>query len=156
MIMTMDVNVRNACLEDLDVMTELLCRVFPVEADFVVDEELQRRGLNLMVSTSDSSHCIKVAEVGGQVVGMGIVQLLISTAEGGRVGLVEDMVVASGFQNRGIGRLIMEHIEIWARDHGVTRLQLLADRTNFHALDFYSEMGWYPTRLICVRRTWNQ
>jgi hypothetical protein len=46
----------------------------------------------------------------------------------------------------------MESIEKWARDRGATRLQLLADRTNFGALDFYDNIGWLPTRLICLRR----
>lgn len=50
----------------------------------------------------------------------------------------------------------MSAIENWARDRGVTRLQLLADLTNARALDFYDHLGWQSTRLICLRRKWDQ
>ncbi|MDD5723320.1 MAG: GNAT family N-acetyltransferase [Syntrophales bacterium] len=150
----MDVKIRNARFDDLNAMAALLGELFSIEEDFAVDEQRQRRGLELIVSDCYNSHCIKVAEVDGQVVGMCTIQTLISTAEGGMVGLLEDMVVTSSFRGQGIGHLLIKHIEAWAKEHKVTRLQLLADRTNFSALDFYGAMGWDPTRLICVRRTW--
>jgi GNAT superfamily N-acetyltransferase len=68
------------------------------------------------------------------------------------VALIEDIVVAPKWRGQGIGRQIMEAIERWCLQHGVTRLQLLADRTNFPALDFYDRIGWFPTRMICLRR----
>jgi ribosomal protein S18 acetylase RimI-like enzyme len=37
---------------------------------------------------------------------------------------------------------------------GVTRLQLLTERTNFQALAFYDKIGWESTKLICMRRKW--
>jgi GNAT superfamily N-acetyltransferase len=100
--------------------------------------------------------CVKVAEVEGVVVGMVTAQLLISTAEGGTVALVEDMVVDSHYRGRGIGRRLMAAIEDWSRERGAKRLQLIADRTNFSALDFYDKIGWRPTRMICLRRKWDK
>jgi GNAT superfamily N-acetyltransferase len=52
----------------------------------------------------------------------------------------------------GIGRLLMSHMEQWARKKGMTRMQLLADRTNTNALAFYEKIGWRATQLICLRR----
>jgi N-acetylglutamate synthase-like GNAT family acetyltransferase len=150
----MNVKIRNARVNDLDAMTALLGELFSIEADFAVDERRQRRGLDMMVNNCRKTSCVKVAEADGKVVGMCTIQILISTAEGGMVGLVEDMVVASNLRGQGVGRQLMENIEDWAKRQKVIRLQLLADRTNFSALDFYSEMSWYPTRLICVRRAW--
>lgn len=86
------------------------------------------------------------------VVGMCTAQILISTAEGGMVALVEDMVVDARYRGMGIGRQLMSAIEGWAQKRRISRLQLLADRTNFSALDFYDKMGWRPTQLICLRR----
>ena len=74
--------------------------------------------------------------------------------EGCSVALVEDVVVDLQFRDRGIGRKLMESIEDWSRSRGATRMQLLADRTNFSALDFYDKIGWLPTQLICLRRKW--
>jgi GNAT superfamily N-acetyltransferase len=133
-------------------MVGLLRELFSIEADFTIDEARQRRGLKLMLDGCLKHRCIKVAEVGGQVIGMCTAQTLISTAEGGVVALVEDVVVDPQFRGRGIGRNLMESIEDWARSRGATRMQLLADRTNFSALDFYDKIGWRPTQLICLRR----
>jgi len=51
-----------------------------------------------------------------------------------------------------IDRKLMASLEDWARSRGATRMQLLADRSNFSALDFYDKIGWCPTRLIFLRR----
>ena len=152
----MDAKIRNAQPEDLESLTALLRELFSIEADFAVDAGRQRRGLALMLDGCLKHRCVKVAEMDGDVVGMVTAQLLISTAEGGVVALVEDMVVDSRHRGRGIGRQLMDAIESWSRERGASRLQLLADRTNFSALDFYDKIGWRPTRMICLRRKWNK
>ena len=152
----MDVRVRQAGSGDLEVLTTLLGELFSMEDDFAKDRERQLRGLKMMLDRGRRNCCVKVAEVDGRVVGLCTVQILISTAEGGLVGLVEDLVVDSGFRGRGIGRLLLEHIEAWSSGRGATRLQLLADRTNVSALGFYDKRGWESTRLICLRRKWSQ
>ena len=136
----------------MDVMVDLLGELFSIEADFTIDKARQRRGLKLMLDGCLKHRCIKVAETEGQVIGMCTAQTLISTAEGGIVALVEDVVVDRRFRGRGIGRKLMESIEDWARGRGATSMQLLADRANFSALDFYDKIGWRPTQLICLRR----
>jgi hypothetical protein len=50
----------------------------------------------------------------------------------------------------------MAAISTWADRHGLTRLQLLADRNNRPALDFYARLGWRQTQLICLRRSRNK
>lgn len=148
----MDVTIRDALPDDLDILVRLLQALFSIEADFGVDEKRQRRGLSLMLDGCGKHRCVKVAEADDHVVGMCTAQILISTAEGGMVALVEDMVVDAPYRGMGIGRQLMSAIEAWAQKHDITRLQLLADRTNFPALDFYDKMGWCPTQLICLRR----
>lgn len=150
----MNVKVRDGRPDDLDALVGLLKTLFSIEVDFDVDESRQRRGLSMMLDGCGKHRCIKVAEADGRVVGMCSVQMLISTAEGGWVAMVEDMVVEELNRRTGIGSQLMKAIVHWARAHGATRLQLLADRTNFTALDFYDRMGWHPTRLICLRRQW--
>lgn len=48
--------------------------------------------------------------------------------------------------------MLMRNLEKLARDKGLSRLQLLADRDNAEALDFYTDRDWKRTRLICLRR----
>ena len=143
------VSVRTAQPADLDSLVSLLAMLFSIEQDFVFDELRQRRGLALMLENERG--CVLVAEVEGQVVGMCTGQLLVSTAEGGLSLLVEDVVVQEQWRGRGVGRLLVGAISDWARVNKVSRLQLLADRSNVPALDFYRIMGWHMTELICLR-----
>ncbi len=148
----MAVTIRNARHEDIDPLVRLLVQLFTIETDFTIEEARHRRGVALMLEGCGKHRCVKVAEAQGAVVAMGTAQLLISTAEGSVVALIEDMVVDAQWRRRGIGRRMMAAMEQWALAHGVTRLQLLADRTNFAALDFYDSIGWLPTKMICLRR----
>jgi GNAT superfamily N-acetyltransferase len=141
---------RPAEVSDIDGMSLLLSQLFAIEDDFVPDEAKQRRGLELLLETSDAR--ILVAEVRGRVVAMATLQTLISTAEGGRVGLIEDVVVDHGYRGRGVGSILLEHLQEWAQENGLTRLQLAADRGNNAALEFYRGKDWKQTNLILLRR----
>ncbi len=143
-------NIRTARADDLDRLTELLRALFSIEVDFTFNEPLQRRGLQLMLENAGG--CVLAAEVEGQVIGMCSGQLTISTAEGGPALLVEDVVVHASFQGQGVGRSLMEGIGAWAKKKGASRFQLLADRNNGPALEFYKHLGWQTTELICLRR----
>jgi GNAT superfamily N-acetyltransferase len=144
--------IRPARQDDLESMVTLLQALFAIEEDFVPNPERQRRGLTRFLDGCGKHRCILVAEAEGQVIAMATIQILISTAEGGPVGLVEDVVVQEDCRGAGVGRRLMGALVAWAADRQLTRLQLLADRTNFEALDFYDRQGWLPTRLICLRR----
>lgn len=142
--------IRPAADADLDHLVALLKVLFAIEEDFEFDEALQHRGLEMMLANPQG--CVLVAEERGRVIGMCTGQLTISTAEGGVVALVEDVVVDPACQGRGTGRRLLEALGEWAAIRGATRLQLLADRDNQPALDFYAKLGWQGTKLICLRK----
>ncbi|MFH2124617.1 MAG: GNAT family N-acetyltransferase [Pseudomonadota bacterium] len=142
-------SIRPALPADLDTLVSLLATLFSIEEDFIFDELKQRRGLALMIENDRG--CVLVAEAEGRVVGMCSGQLLVSTAEGALSLLVEDVVVDAQWRRRGVGRLLMETISDWGRVKKVSRLQLLADRNNKPALDFYRSLGWQTTKLISLR-----
>mgnify|MGYP000629800932 FL=1 len=144
--------IRPARHDDLEAMVSLLQALFAIEEDFVPDPDRQRRGLIRFLDGCGKHRCIMVAESVNQVIAMATLQILISTAEGGPVGLVEDVVVQAECRGKGIGRRLMRALQDWATERGLMRLQLLADRTNFSALDFYNQSGWLPTRLMCLRK----
>ena len=143
------VDVRPARAADLDALVELLRALFAIEKDFSFDGARQRRGLRMLLDSDRA--CLLVAEGEAAVVGMCSGQLLVSTAEGGLSLLVEDVVVAEQWRGLGVGRLLMEAISSWAVQREATRLQLLADRNNMPALDFYHHLGWQSTQLVCLR-----
>ena len=145
------IRIRPAIPADIDELVLLLNDLFTLEADFVPDIEKQRRGLTLMLD-GNGDRTILVAKCDGGLAGMCSVQTLISTAEGGQVGILEDLIVSAPYRHKGIGRLLMTAIASWAREKGLLRLQLLADRDNDGALAFYKRIGWDKTRLICLRK----
>lgn len=143
--------IRMAKHTDLSGMIRLLRILFSIETDFVIDEETQQRGLEMMLSDG-VNRCIMIAELNQQVVGMCTAQILISTAEGGSVALIEDVVVEDACRGLGIGKELLSSIENWAITRGVKRLQLLADQNNIRALGFYKAMNWKLTRMICLHK----
>jgi len=86
------------------------------------------------------------------IITMITLQILISTAEGGPIGLLEDLVVAADFRHLGIGAKLLVGAVTWAECRGLKRLQLLADKNNLPALDFYEKQGWESTQLVCLRK----
>jgi GNAT superfamily N-acetyltransferase len=144
--------IRPAHHNDVEAMVSLLQALFAVEEDFTPDPDRQRRGLIRFLDGCGKHRCVLVAESENQVIAMATLQILISTAEGGPVGLVEDVVVQVDCRGKGIGRRLMTALATWSTERGLMRLQLLADRTNFSALDFYNKSGWLPTQLMCLRK----
>lgn len=144
--------VRNATHDDTTALVALLSELFSIEGDFSVNADKQRRGIALMLDGCGKHRCIRVAERSGRVIGMGSVQTLLSTAEGGMVGLIEDVIVEKKSRGKGVGRKLLQSLEAWADQHGLLRLQLLADQKNRPAIQFYLDGGWIVTDLICIRK----
>jgi len=142
--------IRTARPEDLEALVDLLRMLFGIEADFAFDAARQRKGLAMLLA--HEAAVLLVAEAAGRVIGMCSGQLTISTAEGGFALLVEDVVVAGPWQGKGVGRELLAALEQWAASRKVARLQLLADRNNAPALEFYRKLGWQSTELVCQRR----
>ncbi len=137
---------------DVPALIELLAALFAIEKDFSADRSRQRRGLELMLAQPDDRAILLIARaVDGKAVGMASAQLVISTAEGAPSAWIEDVVVQRSLRGQGIARLLLQELLAWARRHGATRAQLLADNANLPALDFYRHIGWQPTQLSAWR-----
>ncbi|WP_144184094.1 GNAT family N-acetyltransferase [Elioraea rosea] len=143
--------IRPAGVDDIPAMVRLLAQLFAIEADFTIAPEVQARGLATLLERADT--VVLVATASGAVVGMTTVQLTVSTARGGYSAGMEDVVVDAAHRGRGIGRLLLEAAEAWARERGALRVALLADETNAPALDFYDRLGFTRTRLVWLAKT---
>ncbi len=146
--MPVEFSLRKAVPKDVPALINLLKVLFSIEADFSFDEVKQCQGLKLMLEAPDQ-RCIMVAECEGQIIGMCTAQLLITTAEGGKAALIEDMVVHQDYRKQGIGRSLLAQTEAWAYQHDAKRLELLADVQNTPALEYYKRLHWKQTQLIC-------
>jgi ribosomal protein S18 acetylase RimI-like enzyme len=143
--------ISSAIKSDLERMVDLLNQLFSIEADFRVDPHKQKQGLALLLE-AESAEIFVVRGDRGEVVAMATIQLVISTAEGGLAAWVEDVIVDASHRGHGIGQRLLTHINQWAKRQGIIRLQLVADRDNRSALDFYRKEGWSETNLSVLRR----
>lgn len=150
--MNTDIVIRPARVEDIPEMCELLADLFSLESDFAPDREKQAKGLRLLLEESSGSSVVLVAAHEGKALGMCSVQVVISTAEGGPAGIVEDVFVHREHRGQGIGGSLLGSAMAWCTKQGITRLTLLADRDNAPALQFYFSRGWTGTGLICLRK----
>lgn len=133
-------------------MVLLLAQLFSLEKDFQVDARKQQQGLGLLVKQPEHRACVLVAESDKQLVAMCSIQVLVSTAMGGEVALLEDVIVDAAHRGGGIGKALLCEVEAWCRERGLSRLQLLADRDNGKALGFYAGHGYLSTNLLALTR----
>lgn len=139
-----------ATADDLSAMADLLHELFTLESDFAPERMKQLAGLKLILDNPALGRLF-VLRVNGKVAGMANALITVSTAEGGRVLLLEDVIIKSGHRGSGIGRKLVEHVLAWAKSEGMTRVTLLADRDNAPALGFYERMGFQPSAMTVLR-----
>ena len=123
-----------------------------MKIDFAPDLEKQLRGLRLILENPTLGQLF-VARDGEKVIAIVNALISISTAEGGRVLMLEDVIVQSEYRGRGLGRQLVEHVLDWAREQKMTRVTLLADHDNRPALKFYDKLGFAASRMTVMRKT---
>jgi len=135
---------------DIPALCTLLDLLFSQEAEFRPDRQAQTRGLASIISDPGVGH-ILVAREGNQVVGMVSLLYTVSTALGGRVALLEDMVVVLQARGAGLGsQLLAKAVEL-ARASGCLRITLLTDRANEPAQRFYQRHGFSLSAMTPMR-----
>jgi hypothetical protein len=88
------VTITPALLADLPQLADLLAELFAQEADFTPDRTRQERALALIIGAPQLG-MIFVAREDDQLLGMVSLLFTVSTAEGGPVCWLEDLVVRS-------------------------------------------------------------
>lgn len=137
--------------DDLPQLADLLAELFTQESDFQPERDRQLRGLRLILDNPAMGRLF-VLRIAGKVAGMANALIALSTAEGGRVLLLEDVIVAREHRGGGYGQRLVEHVQAWAQEQGMTRITLLADRDNHAALDFYRRLGFEPSHMTVLRK----
>ena len=139
-----------ASAKDLPQMVVLLGQLFEQEAEFVPDATKQDRALRMILADPRIGR-LYVAKDGSKVVAMASLLYTVSTAEGGKAALFEDLVVHPDFRNQGIGARLLEHVIAQARAEGVLRLTLLTDMQNEQAQVLYRRLGFVGSPMKPMR-----
>jgi GNAT superfamily N-acetyltransferase len=139
-----------ATLEDLPQLTDLLVDLFTQEEDFVPNRIKQMRGLRLLLEEPNRGR-IFVLRQNGLIVAMLNLLFTISTAEGGFVIVLEDVIVHSQHRGQGYGDRLLQYAIHYAREKGFLRITLLTDRGNAEAQHFFKEHGFIESSMIPMR-----
>src|SRR6267143_2177116 len=112
---------------DLDELSEMLGGLFAQESDFRPDKEKQLRGLRLIFEQPSRGR-VFVLRRDGAIVGMINLLFTISTAEGGFVMLLEDLVVHKQYQGHGYGAKLLNYAIDFEKKKNFLRITWLTDR----------------------------
>ena len=140
-----------AVRSDIPGLCALLVELFSLEQEFSPDLTLQAEALNLLIDAPQRG-TVWVAREGDRLVGMVSLQYLISTALGGTVAILEDMVVAASHRGQGLGRRLIEQAVAHACAQGCRRITLLTDKENRAAQRFYANAGFSISAMVPMRR----
>ncbi|MCK9388245.1 MAG: GNAT family N-acetyltransferase [Sulfuritalea sp.] len=147
----MSILIEFAGADDIEAMADLLYELFTLESDFQPQRAKQLAALRWILDHPAHGRLF-VARDGGQVVGMANALVSVSTAEGGPVLILEDVILAASHRGGGHGRQLVEHVLAWAKNEGMPRVTLLADQDNAAALDFYEQLGFEKSAMVVRRK----
>jgi GNAT superfamily N-acetyltransferase len=146
----MTIKYETAAAKDLAQMVALLGQLFEQEAEFTPDSAKQEAALRMILADPKAGK-LYVAKDGSKVVAMASLLYTVSTAEGGKAALFEDLVVRPDHRKQGIGAKLLEYVIAQARADGVLRLTLLTDMQNEQAQVLYRRLGFVGSPMKPMR-----
>src|SRR5215468_4718186 len=135
---------------DLDELSEMLGDLFAQEGDFRPDKDKQLRGLRLIFEQPSRGR-VFVLRRNGAIVGMINLLFTISTAEGGFVILLEDLVIHKEHRGKGYGSMLLDYAIEFARQKNFRRITLLTDRPELRSQSFFRKHGFYESPMLPMR-----
>ena len=148
--MSENIVIEPATEADLDELSVLLGELFAQESDFRPDKDKQLRGLRLIFEQPSRGR-VFVLRRDGAIVGMINLLFTISTAEGGFVMLLEDLVVHKQYQGHGYGAKLLNYAIDFAKKKNFVRITLLTDRPENVAQEFFRRHGFVESSMIPMR-----
>lgn len=143
--------VEMATLEDLPALTELVMDLFSMSSgDFKPDREVQERGLRLILEQPSRGR-IAVVRNNDQIFGMVNMLFTISTARGGFVMLMEDVVIHPNHRGQGFGTMLVDYVIEFAKQKKFLRITLLTDKISAESQSFFRKQGFEHSHMIPMR-----
>lgn len=143
--------IEKATTADIAELCELLAILFNQEQEFKPHHQQQVNALQTIINNPDIG-IILLARTDNKIVGMVNILYTVSTALGGRVAILEDMVVLPENRGMGIGSKLLNAAITTARDSGCQRITLLTDSNNEIAHAFYQKQGFIRSVMLVFRK----
>lgn len=142
--------VEPATLDDLTELTDLVMDLMAHSEDFTPDQALQERGLRLILEQPNRGR-IFVLRNNDKIFGMVNLLFTISTARGGFVILMEDVIIHPAHRGQGYGSMLLDHVVEFARKKQFRRITLLTDKMGAYSQAFFKKHGFVHSHMIPMR-----
>jgi len=142
--------IQQATISDIPALVDLLSILFTQEEDFIPDAALQKSGLQKIIEHPETGNILTLKQ-DDEIVGMVNLLYTMSTALGGRVAILEDMVVHPKHRNKGYGSLLLKAAITLAEQNNCLRITLLTDLKNNSAIKFYRQQGFVQSAMTPMR-----
>lgn len=126
-------------------MDQLKFRLYKTEDYQIVKQLWIDSGLLLTLSDKKDELQILANHQGNKFYIIEKIDIIIGTVIctfDGRRGYIQHVAVKPAEQNKGIGKLIMDHAMKYYTDKRVVKVHLMVERSNKEVVDFYEKLGW--------------
>jgi len=139
------VSLRRAVLTDVPAIADLVTQLgYPTSA---ADMDARLRRLLAL-----SHHTVVVAEGSGQIVGMAGGSVEYAFDLNGSYGRITALVVDAKWRGRGVGKLLVQHVERWCGEQGADRVTLTSGHHRQESHKFYQAIGYEATGLRFIKK----
>jgi GNAT superfamily N-acetyltransferase len=145
-----NIRVEPATIEDLRDLVGLVMELMEMQDDFAPDHGVQTKGIRLILE-GPSRGRIFVLRSDERIIGMVNLLFTISTAVGGFVILMEDVVIHPDHRDQGYGSMLVQHVIDFARQKDFRRITLLTDKLSADSQGFFKKHGFQFSHLIPMR-----
>jgi GNAT superfamily N-acetyltransferase len=141
-----------ATIDDLPRLVDLTMALFELEEDFKPNRSKQERGLRAILEQPSRGR-IFVVRTDFEIIGMVNVLFTISTAMGGFVILLEDVIIHPDFRGQGYGTRLVEYVIDFAKRKDFKRITLLTDKISEESQRFFQRLSFVHSHMIPMRLT---
>ncbi|NWK54936.1 GNAT family N-acetyltransferase [Verrucomicrobiaceae bacterium N1E253] len=146
-----EVRVEPATIEDLSELVQLVAELMSQQGDFDPDRSAHQRGLSLILEQPNRGR-IFVLRNDDQIFGMVNLLFTISTALGGLVILMEDLVIHPNHRGQGYGAMLLDYVVDFAKKKNFKRITLLTDKMGAESQHFFKKEGFEYSHLVPMRK----
>jgi len=132
---------RTARAEDIQDICELRQQFFSHEKESLSKDQTQKNTLLKIIQDATVGD-IFVALHDTKIIGMASVLYTLSMMFGGKVAIVEEVMVDERYQESDIESSFVNHILSSCKEKGCQSITLLADKNNLHSHTVYEKMGF--------------
>lgn len=146
----MKLEIRIATNNDLNELIGLLNDLFTQDIEFEPNYEVQKSGLEKIITNPDIGE-ILILLMDNKVIGMVSLLYSISTALGGKVAILEDMIIDKNYRGKGFGKQLLQEAINFSLKRDCLRITLLTDFNNDIAIKFYEGFGFKKSDMVPLR-----